>query len=105
MNKVNSIRNLPQLKATPLSKDGLPKTLQELIAESEDFGLFNYKPRPKKRFSNTQLDRETNIFYSGEKFYNSVDQYIKSNPSALDKKLFEKLQMKTGRFKDIFIVD
>jgi len=105
LNKVNSIRNLPQLKATPLSKDGLPKTLQELIAESEDFGLFNYKPRPKKRFSNTQLDRETNIFYSGEKFYNSVDQYIKSNPSALDKKLFEKLQMKTGRFKDIFIVD
>ena len=105
LNKVNSIRNLPQLKATPLSKDGLPKTLQELIAESEDFGLFNYKPRPKKRFSNTQLDRETNIFYSGEKFYNDLQQYIKSNPSALDKNLLKKLQMKTGRFKDIFIVD
>ena len=105
LNKVNSIRNLPQLKATPLSKDGLPKTLQEIIAESEDFGLFNYKPRPKKRFSNTQLDRETNIFYSGEKFYNDLQQYIKSNPSALDKNLLKKLQMKTGRFKDIFIVD
>ena len=104
--KIRDIQNLRQFKPTPLSKnEPLPKTLQEIIAESEDFGIFKYKPRPRKKFSNTQLDRETNIDFDGEKFYNSVDQYIQSNGSALDKNLFEKIQMKTGRLKEIYIID
>ena len=104
--KIRDIQNLRQFKPTPLSKnEPLPKTLQEIIAESEDFGIFKYKPRPRKKFSNTQLDRETNIYFDGEKFYNSVDQYIQSNGSALDKDLFRKIQKKTGIRRDIIFMD
>ena len=104
--KIRTIQGLPQFKPTPLSKnEPLPKTLQEIIAESEDFGIFKYKPRPRKKLSNTQLDRETNIYFDGEKFYNDYNQYINSTGSALDKNLLEKLKMKTGRIKDIYIVD
>ena len=104
--KIRNIQGLPQFKAKPLStNEPLPKTLQEIIAESEDFGIFKYKPRPKKKFSNTQLDNETNIFFNGEKFYNDYQQYINSTGSALDKNLLEKLKMKTGRIKEIYIID
>ena len=104
--KIRNIQGLPQFKGKPLStNEPLPKTLQEIIAESEDFGIFKYKPRTKKKFSNTQLDNETNIFFNGEKFYNDYQQYINSTGSALDKNLLEKLKMKTGRIKDIYIVD
>ena len=104
--KIRNIQGLPQFKPTPLSKnEPLPKTLQEIIAESEDFGIFKYKPRAKKKFSNTQLDNETNIFFNGEKFYNDYQQYINSTGSALDKNLLEKLKMKTGRIKEIYIID
>jgi len=104
--KIRNIQGLPQFKAKPLStNEPLPKTLQEIIAESEDFGIFKYKPRPRKKLSNTQLDKETNIFFNGEKFYNDYQQYINSTGSALDKNLLEKLKMKTGRIKDIYIVD
>ena len=104
--KIRNIQSLPQFKAKPLStNEPLPKTLQEIIAESEDFGIFKYKPRPRKKLSNTQLDKETNIFFNGEKFYNDYQQYINSTGSALDKNLLEKLKMKTGRIKDIYIVD
>ena len=104
--KIRNIQGLPQFKPKPLStNEPLPKTLQEIIAESEDFGIFKYKPRPRKKLSNTQLDKETNIFFNGEKFYNDYQQYINSTGSALDKNLLEKLKMKTGRIKDIYIVD
>ena len=104
--KIRNIQGLPQFKPTPLSKnEPLPKTLQEIIAESEDFGIFKYKPRATKKFSNTQLDNETNIFFNGEKFYNDYQQYINSTGSALDKNLLEKLKMKTGRIKEIYIID
>ena len=104
--KIRNIQGLSQFKPTPLSKSQpLPKTLQEIIAESEDFGIFKYKPRAKKKFSNTQLDNETNIFFNGEKFYNDYQQYINSTGSALDKNLLEKLKMKTGRIKEIYIID
>ena len=104
--KIRNIQGLPQFKGKPLStNEPLPKTLQEIIAESEDFGIFKYKPRPRKKLSNTQLDKETNIFFDGEKFYNDYNQYINSTGSALDKNLLEKLKMKTGRIKEIYIVD
>ena len=104
--KIRNIQGLPQFKAKPLStNEPLPKTLQEIIAESEDFGIFKYKPRPRKKLSNTQLDKETNIFFNGEKFYNDYQQYINSTGSALDKNLLEKLKMKTGRIKEIYIID
>ena len=104
--KIRNIQGLPQFKGKPLStNEPLPKTLQEIIAESEDFGIFKYKPRTKKKFSNTQLDNETNIFFNGEKFYNDYQQYINSTGSALDKNLLEKLKMKTGRIKEIYIID
>ena len=104
--KIRNIQGFPQFKAKPLStNEPLPKTLQEIIAESEDFGIFKYKPRPRKKLSNTQLDKETNIFFNGEKFYNDYQQYINSTGSALDKNLLEKLKMKTGRIKDIYIID
>ena len=104
--KIRNIQGLPQFKATPLStNEPLPKTLEEIIADSERFGIFKYKPRPKKRFSNTQLDNETNIFFNGEKFYNDYQQYINSTGSALDKNLLEKLKMRTGIKKDIYIID
>ena len=104
--KIRNIQGLPQFKPTPLSKnEPLPKTLQEIIAESEDFGIFKYKPRPRKKLSNTQLDKETNIFAGGENFYNDYQQYINSTGSALDKNLLEKLKMKTGRIKEIYIID
>jgi len=104
--KIRNIQGLPQFKATPLStNEPLPKTLEEIIADSERFGIFKYKPRPKKKFSNTQLDNETNIFFNGEKFYNDYQQYINSTGSALDKNLLEKLKMKTGIKKDIYIID
>ena len=104
--KIRNIQGLPQFKPTPLSKnEPLPKTLQEIIAESEDFGIFKYKPRAKKKLSNTQLDKETNIFAGGENFYNDYQQYINSTGSALDKNLLEKLKMKTGRIKEIYIID
>ena len=104
--KIRNIQGLPQFKPTPLStNEPLPKTLEEIIADSEKFGIFKYKPRPRKKFSNTQLDRETNIFFNGEKFYNDINQYIKSNGSALDPKEFELLKMRTGIKKDIYIID
>ena len=104
--KIRNIQGLPQFKATPLStNEPLPKTLEEIIADSERFGIFKYKPRPKKKFSNTQLDNETNIFFNGEKFYNDYQQYINSTGSALDKNLLERLKMKTGRIKEIYIID
>ena len=104
--KIRNIQGLPQFRPKPLStNEPLPKTLQEIIAESEDFGIFKYKPRPRKKLSNTQLDKETNIFFNGENFYNDYQQYINSTGSALDKNLLEKLKMKTGRIKDIYIVD
>ena len=105
--KIRNIQGLSQFKPTPLSKnEPLPKTLQEIIAESEDFGIFKYNRKiNKKKFSNTQLDNETNIFFNGEKFYNDYQQYINSTGSALDKNLLEKLKMKTGRIKEIYIID
>ena len=104
--KIRNIQGLPQFKSKPLStNEPLPKTLEEIIADSERFGIFKYKPRPKKKFSNTQLDNETNIFFNGEKFYNDYQQYINSTGSALDKNLLEKLKMKTGIKKDIYIID
>ena len=104
--KIRNIQGLPQFKPTPLStNEPLPKTLEEIIADSEKFGIFKYKPRPRKKFSNTQLDRETNIFFNGEKFYNDINQYIKSNGSALDKDLFRKIQKKTGIRRDIIFMD
>ena len=104
--KIRNIQGLPQFKPKPLStNEPLPKTLQEIIAESEDFGIFKYKPRPRKKLSNTQLDKETNIFAGGENFYNDYQQYINSTGSALDKNLLEKLKMKTGRIKEIYIID
>ena len=104
--KIRNIQGLPQFKGKPLStNEPLPKTLQEIIAESEDFGIFKYKPRPRKKLSNTQLDKETNIFAGGENFYNDYQQYINSTGSALDKNLLEKLKMKTGRIKEIYIID
>ena len=104
--KIRNIQGLPQFKPTPLStNEPLPKTLEEIIADSEKFGIFKYKPRPRKKLSNTQLDRETNIFFNGEKFYNDINQYIKSNGSALDPKEFELLKMRTGIKKDIYIID
>ena len=105
--KIRNIQGLSQFKPTPLSKnEPLPKTLQEIIAESEDFGIFKYNRKiNKKKLSNTQLDNETNIFFNGEKFYNDYQQYINSTGSALDKNLLEKLKMKTGRIKEIYIID
>ncbi len=104
--KVNGIRNLPQFTPIPLSKSGNNvKTLQEIFAESENFPNAFKETLKKPKFSNTQLDRETNIFFSGEKFYNDYNQYINSSGSALDKKLFESLKMRTGKIRDIFIVD
>ena len=104
--KIRNIQSLPQFKPKPLStNEPPPKTLQEIIAESEDFGIFQFKPRPKKKFSNTQLDREINIYQKGKEFTEDVNQYIQSNGSALDKDLFRKIQKKTGRIKDIYIID
>ena len=104
--KIRNIQGLPQFKAKPLStNEPLPKTLQEIIAESEDFGIFQFKPRPKKKFYNTQRDREINIYQKGKEFTEDVNQYIQSNGSALDKDLFRKIQKKTGRIKDIYIID
>ena len=93
--KIRNIQGLPQCKAKPLStNEPLPKTLQEIIAESEDFGIFQFKPRPKKKFYNTQRDREINIYQKGKEFTEDVNQYIQSNGSALDKDLFRKIQKK-----------
>ena len=104
--KIRNIQGLPQFKGKPLStNEPLPKTLQEIIAESEDFGIFKFKPRPKKKFSNTQLDREINIFQKGKEYTDDVKQYIKKYPSSLDPSQIENLKMKTGRIKDIYIID
>ena len=104
--KIRNIQGLPQFKGKPLStNEPLPKTLQEIIAESEDFGIFQFKPRPKKKFYNTQRDREINIYQKGKEYTEDVNQYIQSNGSALDKDLFRKIQKKTGRIKDIYIID
>lgn len=105
--KIRNIQGLPQFKAKPLStNEPLPKTLQELIAESEDFGIFQYKPSPRKKLINTQRDREINIYQKGKEFTEDVNQYIQSNGSALDKDLFRKIQKKTGRVRrEIYLMD
>ena len=105
--KIRNIQGLPQFKATPLStNESLPKTLQEIIAESEDLGIFKYNRKiNKKKFTNTQLDREINIFQKGREFTEDVNQYIQSNGSALDKDLFRKIQKKTGIRRDIIFMD
>ena len=104
--KIRNIQGLPQFKPKPLStNEPPPKTLQEIIAESEDFGIFKFKPRPKKKFSNTQLDREINIFQKGKEYTEDVNQYIQSNGSALDKDLFRKIQKKTGIRREIYFMD
>lgn len=105
--KIRNIQSLPQFRAKPLStNEPLPKTLQEIIAESEDFGIFKYNRKIKKRkFTNTQLDREINIFQKGKEYTEDVNQYIQSNGSALDKNEFRNIQKKTGIRREIYLMD
>ena len=105
--KIRNIQGLPQFKPTPLSKnEPLPKTLQEIIAESEDFGIFQFKPRPKKKFYNTQRDREINIYQKGKEFTEDVNQFFKlDGNSRVDPKLIEDLKRRSGIKKEIYIID
>ena len=105
--KIRNIQSLPQFRPKPLStNEPLPKTLQEIIAESEDFGIFKFKPRPKKKFSNTQLDREINIFQKGKEYTEDVNQFIKlDGNSRVDPKLIEELKRRSGIKKEIYIID
>ena len=105
--KIRNIQGLPQFKAKPLStNEPLPKTLQEIIAESEDFGIFQYKPRPRKKFTNTQRDREINIYQKGKEFTEDVNQFFKlDGNSRVDPKLIEDLKRRSGIKKEIYIID
>ena len=105
--KIRNIQGLPQFKAKPLStNEPLPKTLQEIIAESEDFGIFQFKPRPKKKFYNTQRDREINIYQKGKEFTEDVNQFFKlDGNSRVDPKLIEDLKRRSGIKKEIYIID
>ena len=100
-------RGLPQFKPTPLSKnEPLPKTLEEIIAESEDFDIFQFKPRPKKKFYNTQRDREINIYQKGKEYTEDVNQFIKlDGNSRVDPNLIEDLKRRSGIKKEIYIID
>ena len=105
--KIRNIQGLPQFKAKPLStNEPLPKPLQEIIAESEDFGIFQFKPRPKKKFINTQRDREINIYQKGKEFTEDVNQFFKlDGNSRVDPKLIEDLKRRSGIKKEIYIID
>lgn len=105
--KIRNIQGLPQFKPTPLSKnEPLPKTLEEIIAESEDFDIFQFKPRPKKKFYNTQRDREINIYQKGKEYTEDVNQFIKlDGNSRVDPNLIEDLKRRSGIKKEIYIID
>ena len=105
--KIRNIQGLPQFKAKPLStNEPLPKTLQEIIAESEDFGIFQYKPRPRKKLINTQRDREINIYQKGKEFTEDVNQFFKlDGNSRVDPKLIEELKRRSGIKREIYIID
>tara|TARA_R100000406_G_scaffold95999_1_gene92119 strand:- start:1022 stop:2209 length:1188 start_codon:yes stop_codon:yes gene_type:complete len=105
--KIRNIQGLPQFKSKPLStNEPLPKTLQEIIAESEDFGIFQYKPRPRKKLINTQRDREINIYQKGKEFTEDVNQFIKLDGNTrVDPKLIEELKRRSGIKKEIYVID
>ena len=105
--KIRNIQGLPQFRPKPLStNEPLPKTLQEIIAESEDFGIFKYKPRPRKKLINTQRDREINIYQKGKEFTEDVNQFIKLDGNTrVDPKLIEELKRRSGIKKEIYVID